>query len=455
MTAEVVVCNRVAVALAADSALTVSVVTEQDDGTHVESRKIFSDADKIFELIRGRPVGVMLYDTSSLLSVPWETIVKWYRSDRAGRSFPELRDYVQDFIKFIEERASSLFSEVSVSEFCQELVARIAHEWIDAVCQVVDVEDDDSPSVEEILQHALVRAAEDLPEENLGWTRELEPEDLLDEYGEEHLLDAIPLAVGGTSLSRKCREALRDWALREILTSRSFGNQSSVVVAGFGEEDVYPSIYVLDIAGVLVGRLMVLSIRERKVSSEKPAFIQTFAQTDDADAFIFGIDRWVKSTIEEYWQTWLKSIPKNAIRITEGEIGKLTREQRRKILRQLRDYGNRAWSQFAETMNSLQRERLVDPLEQSAAFLSKAELARLAENLVDISAIRARITLDREETVGSETDVAVISRGEGLIWIKRKHYFPPNLNLTWASREARTAVHLGSANYVSKGAKHD
>jgi hypothetical protein len=34
----------------------------------------------------------------------------------------------------------------------------------------------------------------------------------------------------------------------------------------------------------------------------------------------------------------------------------------------------------------------------------------------------------REESVGGPVDVAVISKGDGFIWIKRKHYFSPDLN---------------------------
>ena len=32
------------------------------------------------------------------------------------------------------------------------------------------------------------------------------------------------------------------------------------------------------------------------------------------------------------------------------------------------------------------------------------------------------------ETVGGPIDVAVISKGDGFIWIKRKHYFKAELN---------------------------
>jgi hypothetical protein len=33
-----------------------------------------------------------------------------------------------------------------------------------------------------------------------------------------------------------------------------------------------------------------------------------------------------------------------------------------------------------------------------------------------------------EETVGGPVDVAFISKGDGFVWIKRKHYFKPDLN---------------------------
>ena len=33
-----------------------------------------------------------------------------------------------------------------------------------------------------------------------------------------------------------------------------------------------------------------------------------------------------------------------------------------------------------------------------------------------------------EETVGGPVDVAVISKGDGFIWIKRKHYFKSEYN---------------------------
>lgn len=57
----------------------------------------------------------------------------------------------------------------------------------------------------------------------------------------------------------------------------------------------------------------------------------------------------------------------------------------------------------------------------------KDELADMAEAFVNLTSLRRRVSLD-SETVAGPIDVAVISKGDGLIWIKRKHYFKPELN---------------------------
>ncbi len=40
------------------------------------------------------------------------------------------------------------------------------------------------------------------------------------------------------------------------------------------------------------------------------------------------------------------------------------------------------------------------------------------------------------ESVGGPIDVAVISKADGFIWIKRKHYFDPALNPRFLARQS-------------------
>jgi len=63
MTAEVVIANSGAVALAADSAVTIG------------GQKIYNSALKLFALSKVAPVGVMIFGNAGLMSVPWETII--------------------------------------------------------------------------------------------------------------------------------------------------------------------------------------------------------------------------------------------------------------------------------------------------------------------------------------------------------------------------------------------
>jgi hypothetical protein len=69
----------------------------------------------------------------------------------------------------------------------------------------------------------------------------------------------------------------------------------------------------------------------------------------------------------------------------------------------------------------------IAPIIDIVGMLPKDELAEMAESLVNLTSFKRRVT-PQAETVGGPIDVAVISRGDGFIWIKRKHYFDTKLN---------------------------
>ena len=68
------------------------------------------------------------------------------------------------------------------------------------------------------------------------------------------------------------------------------------------------------------------------------------------------------------------------------------------------------------------------------AMMPKQELIELAEALVSITAVERKATSDAG-TVGGPIDVAFITKHEGLVWIKRKHYFDRGLNPRYFWRE--------------------
>ena len=67
------------------------------------------------------------------------------------------------------------------------------------------------------------------------------------------------------------------------------------------------------------------------------------------------------------------------------------------------------------------------PLVNTIEHLGLSDMANVAESLVALTSLINRMS-PKEESVGGPVDVAVISKGDGLIWIKRKHYFNPDFN---------------------------
>ena len=76
----------------------------------------------------------------------------------------------------------------------------------------------------------------------------------------------------------------------------------------------------------------------------------------------------------------------------------------------------------AEMEQTVQAE-YKNPLIEAITVLPKGELASMAEALVSLTAFKARMSADQRETVGGPIDVAVISKGDGFVWVKRKELF--------------------------------
>jgi hypothetical protein len=78
MTAEVAVMNKSAIALAADSKVTIS---------GVGSSKTYDTVSKVFTLSKVHPVGIMIFGNAEFMSYPWETIIKVYRKLKGDSHF--------------------------------------------------------------------------------------------------------------------------------------------------------------------------------------------------------------------------------------------------------------------------------------------------------------------------------------------------------------------------------
>ena len=93
MTSEIAVMNQRAVALAADSAVTLI-----DGGTVV----VRNDQRKLYNLVEGRAVGVMFFGVADIMGHPWEHLIEHYQKKMKPKEFARLGDYAQSFIGMLD-----------------------------------------------------------------------------------------------------------------------------------------------------------------------------------------------------------------------------------------------------------------------------------------------------------------------------------------------------------------
>jgi hypothetical protein len=86
--------NKLAIALAADSAVTIT--TDTGD-------KVYNTANKLFTLSKLAPVGLLLYNATEINGLPVEVIVKEFRENLGARRFKSLDSYADRFWSFLEK----------------------------------------------------------------------------------------------------------------------------------------------------------------------------------------------------------------------------------------------------------------------------------------------------------------------------------------------------------------
>ena len=59
--------------------------------------------------------------------------------------------------------------------------------------------------------------------------------------------------------------------------------------------------------------------------------------------------------------------------------------------------------------------------------LEKEDLADFAESMIKLTSVKRKVSPSLA-TVDGPIDVMVVSKAEGVVWIKRKHYFSSDLN---------------------------
>lgn len=198
---------------------------------------------------------------------------------------------------------------------------------------------------------------------------------------------------------------------------------TGLVVGGFGTKELFPSMAAYTLHGVFHGRLHHRLDMTESMSGNASASIIPFAQSEMVYAFMEGVNPTYQIEIESDMFALLEQYPQLVV----DECKFLDKKTKDRIKAQFRSSATGVFEDYQDGLSKYRHANFVRPVTQLVSMLPKSELATLAESMVNLTSLRRKISM-QTETVGGPIDVAMISKGDGLIWIKRKHYFDPALN---------------------------
>lgn len=396
MTAEIAILNKNGVALAADSAVTVS----SGDG----SAKTYNAANKLFSFCGNHNIAFMIYGNAEYMDIPWEIIFKEFRNQHKNDNFQTIEDCASNFVGFIKNE------HFNKAEIATKHIQSMMYKALIVLTEIanIDIAKVQSESVDHIIKddeiiEIIKKVIEKIRRENIdrrSFQCNIEIEDFFEDF-QEFCISLLQNHFK-IDISNIINEFMT--LMYELTIFRnSFENTSGIVFCGYGQSELFPSLRSFEISYSYRNELKIMQKEEVSISTaECTASITPFAQTDMIMTILKGMDPDMEEIVSE------------KIKGTS-----LTEDEKNDIIISVERY---------------QKEYFINPILNITAMLSISELANMAETLVNLTSFKRHIT-NSLETVGGPVDVLVISRGDGPIWINRKEYFDIKKNIDYQLRK--------------------
>lgn len=414
MTTEIAVFNSNGIALAADSAV-----------SSFQGQKVYNSANKLFTLSKYHPVAIMIYNAASLTGVPWEVIIKEYRSYIGENSFPELKDYAMDFWNFIDSKKNWFPESVRDRAIAQKLRA-IWQETQDELFKLTQVSDNND-DIKGLFESKIETSLEIY--EKLEFLENFHDDDISDILG-AHTGTFVEVYKGIFEatydlLDADYKEKLERIAALSLVKSK-FDTYSGIVFAGFGSDEITPKIASYQV-GIFANNKLRKVFQAEKSNVDEAEFtpkIIPFAQ----DEVIWTFLRGVAPSIDDFTLGIFDLLPDLlTTRLRENALTGMAPVEKQALSDKIHNDIKALSENLIDRYNHESYRHGTEPILSMLSLLPKEELAEMAETLVHLTAFKLRMSA-KHHTVGGPIDVAIISRGDGFIWVNRKHYFKQELN---------------------------
>jgi hypothetical protein len=410
MTSEIAVMNQRAIALAADSAVTLS------DGGKIVVR---NDQRKLFNLAEGVPVGVMVFGKAEVMGHPWEVLLEHHRKKRKSGTLRRVGDYAAAFTLMLDnleeffprERQKDEYRWLLASVF--RFVARLMHYLHQSGAKGPD---------EEILRQAVAlvwrryQFREDgSPRRDLGCFPPGTGETLAREQA--GVIDEM-IAYGFSAfvLDAATRQQLHDIAVWCVVKDLFLEDVTGLVFAGYGESEPYPAVVTYNASAVVGGIVKRAEADVTAIDGEMHSAITLFADSEATYAFLRGIELDLEARIYGTADALGRRLVDQLAEAFTGVDPAQRESVRRQFQTQfLPQYLQRFYGQISD----YQQEAYIDPVLRVLEIATRKDLAEMAQEFVALNIFKKRI-MAKNQTVGGAVDVAIISRDAGFAWWKKQ-----------------------------------
>lgn len=333
MTAEIAILNSKAVALAADSAVTINY-----------AEKVYHSVDKLFELSHHHPVGIMFYGRDNFLGIPWETIIKMYREQLQNKSFHTVEQYGENFFLFLQdvkfdvtkdEKREMLFIlealHIEIAVIYKQF-SEIKHETISEGNELLP-HDAKIKQFNTQIERYLINRIENLPNNYVANFSDEDYYFLLETYS-AYIEKIIQENFSKDMFKESWFKTIKAIVCLTLL--KKFNKyKSGIVFAGFGEKEWLPSVVAYEVEGKINGKIKYRLIKEktRSINEQVNASIIPFAQVDMVDAFITGIDNKLETFYLSEIERFITNVSRETIKFLTNQFKeKKTRKDRKQII---------------------------------------------------------------------------------------------------------------------------
>ncbi|MGH6871760.1 MAG: hypothetical protein ACREHE_09650 [Rhizomicrobium sp.] len=415
MTSEIAVMNQRAVALAADSAVTLI-----DGGTVV----VRNDQRKLYNLVEGQAIGLMFFGVADKMGHPWEQLIEHYQKKIRPRGFPHVGDYAKSFTDMLDNLPEFFPRDRQADEY-RRLLASVFRYVLQLAQFLRDSADEEEEQIDDItiLDQAIERVWRDYQFNDDGSPRgdlACFPAGFGAKVAQDYAAQINELVAYGFStfgLSSKTMQRLREIAVFCVVKDLFLEDISGLVFAGFGNDDRYPVVttwYVSAIVGGIVKRSVT---SQDAIDGEVRSKIRVFADSEVTNAFIRGIDFNLERRLYGGFRMMMHGLVDQVVGAFPG-AEPAARETVRARFQQ--DFVPRYFDAFRRMMLEYQQQAFINPVLRVMEIASKKELADTARELVGLNIFKKRISAQKE-TVGGAIDVAIISRDGGFQWASRQN----------------------------------